>query len=297
MEPGWQARLAHGDVVLLDGGTASELRRRGFAMHRDAWSAPAARSHAKLLESVHRDYIRAGADVITTNTFATSRFVLEAAGLGNEFDAINHAAVDAAIAARRAVDRPIAVAGSISCLPPRFDPRAYPPEAVELEAYRELATLLVERGADLIALEMIQDASHGSLALVAAIETGLPVWLGISVRRLGHSLVAYDDAASPIDTWLASLVDRGPTVVNVMHTRPDDVDAALTAVRRVWRGPLGVYPELGEDDADPGTFVASAVRWVTQGARLIGGCCGTGPEHIAALARSRARLLAARARV
>ncbi|HSG65934.1 MAG TPA: homocysteine S-methyltransferase family protein [Gammaproteobacteria bacterium] len=298
MEQSWLTRLEDDDIVLLDGGTASELRRRGVALDRDAWSAPAAQTHRELLERVHRDYIEAGADVITTNTFATSRFVLEAAGLGDELMAINRAAVDATMAARDAAPRRVAVAGSISCLPPRFDPRAYPPRAAERAAYQELAGLLADRGVDLIALEMIEDAEHGTLAMAAALETGLPVWLGISVRCQGEGVVAYDDPDHRLEIWLGPLLAMQPTVVNVMHTRPSDVGQTLAAIRRDWNGPIGVYPELetpdGGVEVDGGGLVDSACGWVAQGARLLGGCCGAGPEHVAALAAARSRLLAAR---
>lgn len=298
MERAWLEHLRQDDIVLIDGGTASELRRRGATLSPAAWSATAARDNPALLEAIHAEYIRAGAEVITTNTFATARFVLEAAGLGGEFEAINGAAVDAAIAARVAANRPVAIAGSMSCLPPRFDRGAYPPASVEQRAYRELAALLADRGVDLIALEMMQDLEHASLAMAAALETGLPVWLGISVRQASGRLVAYDYPQRPLDAWLEPLISLGPTVVNVMHTSPDDVEAALAAIRRHWRGPLGTYPELGDAGdhglPQPASLVACASAWVGQGVRLLGGCCGAGPEHIEALAAARPRLLEAR---
>ena len=79
MSETWRERLAAGRVLLVDGGTGSELRRRGFALDPCAWSAPAALTDFDLLRSIQSDYIAAGADVISTNTFAAARFVLEAA--------------------------------------------------------------------------------------------------------------------------------------------------------------------------------------------------------------------------
>ena len=78
MAQGWQAVLAHGDTLLLDGGTGSELRRRGMPLDSAAWSALAPLTHYELLRSVHFDYSVAGARVVSTNTFATTGFVLEA---------------------------------------------------------------------------------------------------------------------------------------------------------------------------------------------------------------------------
>src|SRR5262249_13400928 len=140
----WNDKLRAGHVLLLDGGTGSELRRRGFALDADVWSALAPLTHYELLRAIHADYIEAGADVITANTFATNRFVLEAGGHASDFALINGRALAAARDARDAAERDVAIAGSISCLPPRFDPSAYPDASAEAAAYRELAETLAD---------------------------------------------------------------------------------------------------------------------------------------------------------
>jgi S-methylmethionine-dependent homocysteine/selenocysteine methylase len=294
MELGWLERLERGEIVIADGGTGTELARRGVPMSQAAWSGLAASGHESILRDVHGDYIRAGADVITTNTFGTARFVLNSAGHGEEFEHLNRRTVAAALAARAEVtDRPVAIAGAVSCFPPRYDPEAYPSPAEELAAYRELAALLAELGVDLIALEMLQDIEHGTRALSAALETGLPVWLGISARVVDGRVRAYDFPERPLDPVLAALVAMGPSVVSVMHTPLRAIEPAIELVRTHWSGPLGASPELGEDGvaaASPGSFVAAASGWVARGARLLGGCCGSTPAHIAALAAARAHL-------
>ena len=113
--------------------------------------APSRRlTHYDQLRAIHADYIAAGADVITTNTFATTRFVLEAGGPRRRIPAINARAVAAAREARDTSGRDVAIAGSISCLPPRFDVHAYPDERAESAAYLELAETLAEAGVDLL---------------------------------------------------------------------------------------------------------------------------------------------------
>ena len=305
MERDWLERLNRDDIVLIDGGTGSELHRRGVAMSPTAWSGLAPLEHSGTLRAIHADYVRAGADIITTSTFGTTRFVLDAAGHGSAFEDLNRSAVEAALEARElAAENPVAIAGSISCLPPDFDDEAYPSAKVERDAYEELAGLLAALGVDLIALEMIQDVEHGTRALEAALTTGLPVCLGVSARHVGVRLGCFDYPDRSFDGIVDNLAALGPAAINVMHTPPEDVDEALAVVDRHWEGPLGAYPELGDpaavgwrfaDGLAPEALADLAVDWVRRGARLLGGCCGTGPEHIAALARARPRLLQARA--
>ena len=86
-------RLASGKTVLLDGATGTELQRRGVAMEPTAWCGPSALENAGVLAEIHRDYVAAGSQVITANTFATSRMVLKATGLAHRFEEINRAAM------------------------------------------------------------------------------------------------------------------------------------------------------------------------------------------------------------
>lgn len=293
----WQAKLDRGDLLILDGGTGSELQRRGVPMTLANWSGVAVHTHPEVVREVHAAYIEAGADVITTNTFGTSRFLLEPAGLENEFEAINRRAVAAAREAIDASERDVVLAGSISNLPPNMNPRDYPAPERELAELSEQASLLADCGVDLIALEMMQDTRHAKRAMQAALGTGLPVWLGVSCRLHsdGADLVSFDlpnvDFRAPLDTLIA----MGPSVVNVMHSPVDAVLQAIDMVRERWGGPLGVYPELGDFQAPqwqfdmavpPSTLVEHARRWVDRGVSLVGGCCGTTPEHIAALKKA-----------
>ena len=306
MESFWIDKLDADEILFIDGGTGSELQRRGVAMDTQAWSGAAALDHEPLLRQIHEDYIRAGAEVITANTFGTSRFVLASAGLDKQFERVNRRAMRAARQARDAAAAgPVAIAGSLSCMPPRLDPGAYPDPRTESDGYRELAMLLAAEGADLIALEMMEDTVHARMAMAAALETGLPVWLGVSTRLGDHGdkLVGFDFPDTPLAEPLIALVPMKPALINIMHTPPEAVAPALDELRRFWDGPVGAYPELGDFAApdwqftrllSPEQFVAYARVWVRHGARLLGGCCGTLPEHIRALKEAEHELRAAR---
>lgn len=289
MTAAWRRILASGGTLLLDGGTGTELRRRGMPLSGAAWSGLASLTHYELLVAIHADYVAAGADVVTTNTFATTRFVLDGAGHGDKFAAINARAVAAAREARDTSGRDVAIAGSLSCLPPRFDVHAYPDERAESAAYLELAETLAEAGVDLLILEMMQETRHAPLACAAARVVGLPWWLGVSCRLgAGGELVGFDFPLVSLATCLDVLLPLAPAAVAVMHSPLTAVVPALQALRTRWPGPLGAYPEIGAGRGSaigPGELAVEAREWLEAGARIVGGCCGTTPEHIRALGR------------
>ncbi len=290
----WMQKLAADRIVIIDGATGTELQRRGVPMDEIAWSGAAVLSHPETVRAIHEDYIRAGADVIIANTFGSTRQMLEPAGYGQHVQTVNRQAVELAIEARNeAGDATIAVAGSLSAMPPGFDRNAFPSPERELESYREAVSTQVEAGAELIALEMMEDRQHAVRAMQAALESQLPVWLGVSCRKSDDgSLVGFGRTDEAFDGVLKTLVPMGPTVVNIMHTNAHVVPIAIELVRKCWDGPIGVYPESGYftkpnwnfvDVIPPDQLVREAFNWVRSGARLLGGCCGTGPEHVKAL--------------
>jgi S-methylmethionine-dependent homocysteine/selenocysteine methylase len=300
-------RLAEGELVIIDGGMGSQLQAEGVPMDAVAWSARANLERPDVVQRVHEAYIRAGAEVIIANTFAASRAALEPAGLGSRVAEANRNAVRAALRARETTaTRPVAVAGSMSSFcpiamepgaqgVPLGHPVAEDPRFPGLADFREQAALLAEAGADLIALEMIDDQSYGRAALQAAAETGLPVWLGVSPGRrddgtLG-TLPELGDGGSFTDL-LSALVDPALAAVTVMHSDPGVTLDAIGIIRGCFAGPIGAYAETGGwqppnwifDGLTPGGYLQHATAWAGRGAQLIGGCCGTGPGHIQALA-------------
>ena len=300
-------RLAEGELVIIDGGMGSQLQAEGVPMDEVAWSARANLERPDVVQRVHEAYIRAGAEVIIANTFAASRAALEPAGLGSRVAEANRNAVRAALRAREAAAaRPVAVAGSMSSFcpiamepvppdAPPARPASEDPRFPGLADFREQAALLAEAGADLIALEMIDGQGYGRAALRAAAETGLPIWLGISPARrddgtLG-TLPELGDGDS-LEDLLRALVDPALAAVTVMHADPGVTLDAIDIIRGHYAGPIGAYAETGGwqapnwifDGLTPDEYLQHAIAWADRGAQLIGGCCGTGPGHIQALA-------------
>ncbi|ETX05876.1 homocysteine S-methyltransferase family protein [Candidatus Entotheonella palauensis] len=285
-----QERLKQGDVIIIDGGTGTEMEKRGAPMVEKGWCARSTLTHPELLHQIHEDYIRAGADIIITNTFATSRHVLEACGLSDQFEAINAAATRIACEVRdHTADRPVDVAGSMSTT--TFG-TAQPPPAVAEANFNRQAEILAEGGADFLILEMMRDIDYTNIVLKAAKRTGLPVWLGYStaIKEDGQVRLLYHDV-SLADALQTLSADDVP-VVSIMHTLTEDIGSSLDMLQTHWSGPMGVYAHSGVfkpphwqfiDIISPADYAAEAAKWVERGVQVIGGCCGIGPEHIEVL--------------
>ena len=291
-----QHMIATGELVFLDGATGTEIERREVPMDAAAWSAAALLTHPQVIRAIHEDYIRAGSDVIITNSFSTARHQLDAAGLGDRFRELNASAVELAFQARdQAADRPVVIAGSIS--PVHFELEYMCPVDQAAENFREQADLLAAAGVDLLMIEMVWDPEYSAAAIRAAVATGLPTWIGFCCRLDGPE--TGQDAADvmlfsqkyqgTLESVLDPLLDLGGSVVNLMHTETTDVIPALEILQRHWSGPIGVYAHSGRfvmphwqfnDVISPADYLAQARLWVEMGIGLVGGCCGIGPEHI-----------------
>jgi len=174
--------VGDGPPLIIDGGMGTELEKSGVPMDGKVWSGRAVLSHPDAVRQVHEKFIIAGAEVIIANTFAAARHMLEPGGLGDYVSEINLNAVKLAQQARENVaSEPVAIAGSICEWAPTDDSRWHTPEAVG-QSSREQAELLAEAGVDLIALEMCEETEFSVAAIEAALEVGLPVWIGMSAK-------------------------------------------------------------------------------------------------------------------
>lgn len=266
-------------MIVLDGATGTELGRRGVDTRTRLFSAAALLDARGLecLRRVHLDYARAGAQVVTANTFRTNP--REA---GARFEELTRAAVGAARASGALV------AGSMAPVADCYRPELRPPAEVALREHRQLADALARAGCDLLLVETVAAADEGLAAVQAACATGLPVWVSAMAMpdgrmRSGDDLRAFFSAAA----------DAGARAALVNCVPCSGVDVGLEAAAASGL-PFGGYAHMGEVDAaagwprtavlTPDEYAQRAGRWLGRGALIAGGCCGTGPEHIAALA-------------
>lgn len=293
------SKLQRGQVIILDGGTGTDIQRRGAPMSGDTWCAEVNLTHPDIVRAVHEDYIAVGADVITANTFATSPLLFNALGRDDELLEIDRAAVT--IAQKAAAGKRVAVAGSISTMRPvvvgtdRTDLQQDWIESTARELFARKAKHLAALGVDFLLMEMMRDVDYSLWATQAALATGLPVWVGIATeRRSDGELVGFGRHDQLLDDVVRVLAAAGPAHISIMHSSSNDTADAIDIVKRHWRGPLGAYPESGYfkmpewkfvDIISPDDLVDRSQGWQRQGATAFGGCCGLGPTHIAALAR------------
>ncbi len=296
-----RSRISGGDVIILDGGMGTALDAAGVQMDYEIWAAIASIDAPERVRAAHRSFIDAGAEVIITNTFNAGRPRLAAVGREEELRRAIGNAVRAAKAARDGVGRPIAIGGSISSS--SASDKAHDNDAVDYDAayraYAEQAELLAEHGVDFLALEMFETADRGRPAVAAALATGLPVWLGLSARLSadGQLLAGAEDYGAGRGAFtdlVDAVLDDRIWAVAVMHSRLDAVAPALDVLADRWNGPVGAYPHHGTYSQQTLTWdfgglpaerlVAAAHEWIARGTQLVGGCCGTGPDHIHALA-------------
>ena len=290
-----QRRLEAGETILMDGGMGSEFDRRGLASPT-TWSGGPMLTHPELVRDIHQDYIEAGAEIIITNTFSTGRDALEHGGLEHKVAEANRLGIEAAVQARSntGTEDSVIIAASVSTMSPKAHADVPVPYEKALETYREQLGELAKGGADVAVGEMLVRISDTLAVIEAATELGLPVWVGLSLVRDGDGLylgIQDRHGGETLQDAMDAIKDKDIATVFIMHTSTDDTGPGLEIVKKNWSGTFGAYahfprpggPTSTGNALAPQQYLEYAKGWSEQGARIIGGCCGTRPDHIRAL--------------
>lgn len=302
--PALRQKMDRGETVLLDGGVGTELVRRGVR-----WRGHGLQTDADAVRTVHEDYLRAGADVIRTNTFQLNpRTYLNvfhnlehmrhigAPGLERRALELAERAVQLAREARERTGRmEVAIAGVMSPLEHCFRPDLAPHGPEAAAEHGEMAGILVGAGADLLLIESMNTIAEAQAAALSAGALGVPAWVSFVVDGSGQLL----DGEPMLDAAEA-MYRLGVEVVLANCAPPEAVSdgiARLSSASGRW---FGGYAHIGKFDPPswkfeffpqfnevetwpPERYTQSALEWRARGARVLGGCCGTGPAHIQAL--------------
>jgi homocysteine S-methyltransferase len=284
-------------ITLLDGGMGQELLKRSAQPPHPMWSAKVLMDEPEIVQAVHEDYIHAGSKVITLNTYSATPERLEAEGQPEQFAPLQARANELAQAAVAACGKPVRIAG---CLPPLYS--SYQPELatdydIVLGLYRQIVAQQKDH-VDLLQCETLSSILEARAALTAAKESGLQVWLGLSVTddesktlRSGEALRDALDVLVPMEPDAVLLNCSFPEAITA--ALPDVIATGLTAggyangftsIKALKKG--GTVEGLrAREDMGPAVYADFAMNWVGLGAKIIGGCCETGPAHIAEIAR------------
>jgi S-methylmethionine-dependent homocysteine/selenocysteine methylase len=268
------------------------------------WSATANLDAPDVVQQVHQDYLRVGADVIISNNFRTTRTRLAPVGLGERWKEYAEAGGRLAVRARDAINPEAYVAGGMAApgLGMLNDRTETDVEIMGDQEYRrefaEHSKVLAATGVDVMLPEFVNYVDDCVAAVDACAEAGRPVWLGVpmvtteGITRNGETMEAFGKAlrGHPIQAIL------------LMCSRPEGVSATLPRLRQAFDGPIGAYPNVGYNPmapvggrvhlgpdltwaqaATPTQLAELADQWIDMGAQIVGGCCATGPEHIMAM--------------
>lgn len=298
--------VLHAGTLVLDGATGTELARRGVPTALPLWSAAALRSHPATVEAIHRDYVDAGADVIVANTFRTNARTLARAGLLDEGAHLNRLAVELARRAVRGALRPAGeaaphaplVAASVAPVEDCYRPDLVPDEPTLLDEHRQMMRWVAAAEPDLVWIETMNTVREARAAAQAAREAAVPLAVSFVVREGGELL-----SGEPLERGVAEVAAFEPLAVGLNCIPPDGMTARLPRLvecvaRLRGRHPPAVaaYAHVGNPDpisgwsfsqsVGPAEYAAHALRWRSLGATIIGGCCGTTPEHVRAVAEA-----------
>jgi S-methylmethionine-dependent homocysteine/selenocysteine methylase len=267
--------------VVLDGPMGTELARRGVPTPMPAWSAHALAAAPQTIAAIHRDYVAAGATVHTANTFRTKRRML-----GARWEELARRAVRIA---RASVPPGQRIAGSIAPLEDCY--RAdLSPGVGSRDEHRELARVLADEGVDLLLCETFPSAIEARVAVEEAVRTGIETWVALTAGP-DASLMTPKQMRDAAHTCR----EIGARTVLVSCTPASRTLAFVERIAEVGP-PFGAYSNAGRPDEGVGwggnpnagahAYATLAMSWVAAGATVLGGCCGTGPEHVAQLARA-----------
>jgi methionine synthase / methylenetetrahydrofolate reductase (NADH) len=268
-------------VLVCDGAMGTMLYSKGVFINKSFDALNLARPD--LVEEVHQEYVHAGADIVETNTFGANRIKLGSFGLGDSLKRIN---LEGARIARRAAGERAYVAGSIGPLGIRIEPWGKTGVDEAREYFREQAEALIEGGVDLFVLETFRDLNEMGAAIDAVRSlSALPIVAQMTTEEDGNTL-----DGTPPERFAPELERRGADVIGVnCAVGPGPMLETIERMEAVTRKRLSAQPNAGKPRdvegrniylCSPEYMASYARRFMRHNVRVVGGCCGTTPEHI-----------------
>ena len=292
------SKLTKGESLILDGGTGSELHRRGINVSKGirdsgligSWSATALIDAPDIVQQVHEDYLSVGADIITTNSFWTNRPRLGLVNLSEKMEELTLLSAELAIKARNKINKHSFIAGGIA--PPGFGDLS--------KEIKDQSEILVSAGVDFILLEYIGSIKDCITAVKAVSHLPIPIFIGIGKINENGKMEFNEDFSE----LSKQLVEYNVDAILLMCSDPKYISKALPEVTKHFKIPIGAYANIGYErppegvktsdgqwhlidigDYNPDNYSLHVREWVDKGVQIVGGCCSTTPDHIEAISR------------
>ena len=296
-------RIASGEVIIIDSGLSTELEKRGAKMQDTQWSGSVSIESFDLLVDTHRAYIDAGAQVITVNSYASSRLVLGGTKSEKNFEEINRKNIEAALLAReKSGVKELLVAGSISHQASWQRDGTRVMQQIETRisvdklhsAFNEMIGFHEAGGVDFLLLEMMNIPYRMTSLFDRVSVSQLPVWCGFSAKQKTKTspITTFHDEQISFEEIVKLSLDYNFDVLGIMHTSVDLISDCIELIKRNHKGFLMAYPDSGyfkspnwqfSEIISPEDLAIFASEWIKSGVNIVGGCCGLGPEHTKAL--------------
>ena len=283
-------------IVLLDGGMGMELLHRSDNKTPTNWSAQYLMDEPDLVKQIHREYITAGASVITINAYSATFTRLARVNNEDRVPELQRLACELAIAARDEADKAGAAVKIAGCLPPlngSYRPDRVMPFDQILDEYKRLVEFQAPY-VDVIMCETMSSAIEAKATATAAAASGKPVWVGVTLAENASNKLRSGESIADV---MAALDGIKVDAIVANCTPPESVRAAmpdLMATGLPTGGYANAFTPIPEDympgqtlyqlgarrDLDGKSYAAFAMDWIDSGAEIVGGCCEVGPGHI-----------------
>jgi S-methylmethionine-dependent homocysteine/selenocysteine methylase len=281
-----QRLLENQPFLVLDGAMGTELHRRGVDISLPLWSARALLKEPNTVLQIHKDYLAAGADIITTNTFRTTRRTFRRSTMIDRSLELTGLAVRLARKSLSAFpQRRVLVAGSMAPLEDCYRPDLVPLDHELREEHAAHAYQLAAAGVDFLLVETIGTVREAFAACEAAVRTGLETVVSFLCTKDGNLY-----GGEPLEDAVSTIELIRPFGFSLNCVSPRHLSGLLKTLRSLTDRPLAVYGNVGLPDGErseelicdvtPDEYASLAVQWNRLGASIIGGCCGTTPEFI-----------------
>jgi len=283
----------------------SELIRWGMELPEHIWSAAANLTNPELVLKIHREYVDAGADYITANTFRTTPRAfgkLDSLVAGfvevNKKDAVlnsRNSLFTAVELAKEAASNSVKVLGSIASLEDCYSPELFPGKNTAITEFRQLGGWLSDAGVDILLLETMNSIAEAEAGLIALQSFELPIWVSFVMKDDEHLL-----SGDLLLDALTLLQDHSVNTVLLNCNPLQRTEKAMILLTENWTGKWGIYPNLGIGEPSPNgritkyesmeKFTALMEKAIDLGASVVGACCGSTPEQISEISKIKIKL-------